>query len=210
MVRTFLNLASLDRAFSTYVDRGRDLSRPLNLLADAHAASVDREFTHARGVLVTGEVIPWKESHPFGSYSPVATLQHSGKLRRSWKRGDPNNITIITPRRVERGSRLPYATHVRGGSGQFLDPSPLVVTTRKPAETRRPYLLSDPRHWAQWWFLLLTYGVALSPDVFFQLTTQRRPHGTWHPNLRRYGFGLVATYIANGTLTRWQQSEISG
>jgi hypothetical protein len=115
-VRTRLNLTSLDRAFAPYIDRGQELPAPLTLLAQAHAASVDHQFTRRTGILVDGRTVPWDPPSPFGS-SPIGEpLERTGRLRQSWQIGHPDNITVITPKRVERGTRVPYAALLRGGT----------------------------------------------------------------------------------------------
>jgi hypothetical protein len=211
LVRTRLNLTSLDRAFAPYIDRGQDLTAPLTLLAQAHAASVDHQFTRRTGILVDGRTVPWDPPSPFGS-SPIGEpLERTGRLRQSWQIGHPENITVITPKRVERGTRVPYAAPLRGGTGQFLTAGPLVITPRKAANTRLEYSTSDPRYYAQWWFFLFEFGVAMTAEKFFAQRIARRPHGAWHPNLRRYGLGQMLSYVVGGSrsMRRWQLSEIA-
>jgi len=118
IIRTRLNLTSLDRAFAPYIDRGQDLTAPLTLLAQAHAASVEHQFTRRTGILVDGRTVPWDPPSPFGS-SPIGEpLERTGHLRESWQISHPDNITVITPKRVERDTRAPYAAPLRGGTGQ--------------------------------------------------------------------------------------------
>jgi hypothetical protein len=119
--RTRLNLTSLNRAFTPYIDRGQNLTAPLTLLAQAHAASVDHQFNRRTGILVDGRTVPWDPPSPFGtlpSGQVAQPLERTGHLRESWQISYRANITVITPKRVERGTRVPYAAPLRGGTGQ--------------------------------------------------------------------------------------------
>ena len=211
IVRARLNLASLDKAFNRFVERGGNLSAPLERLADAHAASVEQEFRQRTGFLVDGSRSPWSATKPFGVFRGGPGGERSGRLRASWHRGHAENVTVITPNRVERGTRVPYAAFVRGGTGQFLTRSPLVITPRKSAKTRRPYPPSDPRYYAQWWFFLFEFGVAMTAEAFFHQRKARRPHGAWHPNLRRYGERQILNFILGGrrAIRGWRSGDIT-